>query len=84
MQLVSDEPDIEPETAKRIFTENVHRLPPQHLTENGFRYEKGCCVFCRVWVCVCGGGEGGKGLYVSEEEGVVKQQYIVLTYQSTY
>ena len=52
MQLVSDEPDIEPETAKRIFTENVHRLPPQHLTENGFRYEMGCCVFCGVseWV----------------------------------
>ena len=36
-QLVSDEPDIEPETAKKLFTENVHRLPPQHLTENGFR-----------------------------------------------
>ena len=40
-------------------------------------------------VCGCGGGGGGggrkvKGLYVSEEEGVVKQQYIVLTYQSTY
>ena len=37
LQLVSDEPDIEPETAKRIFTENVHKIPPQHLTENGFR-----------------------------------------------
>ncbi|XP_064393950.1 probable ubiquitin carboxyl-terminal hydrolase FAF-X [Halichondria panicea] len=36
-KLVSDEPDIEPETAKRIFTENVHKIPPQHLTENGFR-----------------------------------------------
>ena len=60
MQLVSDEPDIEPETAKRIFTENVHRLPPQHLTENGFRYEKGCCVFCGVCVCVGVGGGGGR------------------------
>lgn len=36
-KLVSDEPDIEPETAKKIFTENVHKIPPQHLTENGFR-----------------------------------------------
>ena len=35
---MSDEPDIEPETAKKIFTENVHKIPPQHLTENGFRY----------------------------------------------
>ena len=37
LQLVSDEPDIEPDTVKKIFTENVHRMPPQHLTENGFR-----------------------------------------------
>ena len=39
---MSDEPDIEPETAKKIFTENVHKIPPQHLTENGFRYD--ACV----------------------------------------
>ena len=37
-QLVSDEPDIEPETVKKIFTDNVQKLPPQLLTENGFRY----------------------------------------------
>ncbi len=37
LQLVSDEPDIEPETAKKIFVENVHKIPPQLLTENGFR-----------------------------------------------
>lgn len=36
-QLVSDEPDIEPETAKRIFIDNVHKIAPQHLTENAFR-----------------------------------------------
>ena len=35
---MSDEPDIEPETVKKIFTEKLHRMPPQHLTENGFRY----------------------------------------------
>ena len=32
------------------------------------------CVWVWVWVCVW-----VKGLCVSEEEGVVKQQYIVLT-----
>lgn len=32
-----DEPDIEPETAKRLFTENILRLSPSSLTENGFR-----------------------------------------------
>ena len=36
-QLVSDEPDIEPETAKKIFTDNVHKIAPHTLTENGFR-----------------------------------------------
>jgi ubiquitin carboxyl-terminal hydrolase 9/24 len=36
-KLVSDEPDIEPDTVKKLFTENLHRMPPQHLTENGFR-----------------------------------------------
>ena len=64
LQLVSDEPDIEPETAKRIFTENVHRLPPQHLTENGFRYEKG--LSCAVCV-LCGMRSGSKYMYGSEE-----------------
>ena len=37
---MSDEPDIEPETAKKIFIENVHKIAPHHLTENAFRYVK--------------------------------------------
>lgn len=60
LQLVSDEPDIEPETAKKIFTENVHKIPPQHLTENGFRYVAcvktedyiptvKCCLLSSTW-----------------------------------
>ena len=39
MQLVSDEPDIEPETAKKIFIDNVHEIPPHKLTESGFRLD---------------------------------------------
>lgn len=35
---MAEEPDIEPETAKKIFVENVHTIAPQHLTENAFRY----------------------------------------------
>ena len=40
MQLVNDEPDIEPETAKKIFLDNVHKIAPHHLTENAFRYDQ--------------------------------------------
>ncbi|KAL5475916.1 hypothetical protein EMCRGX_G025794 [Ephydatia muelleri] len=36
-KLVSDEPDIEPETARKIFIENVHQIPPHLLTDSGFR-----------------------------------------------
>ena len=36
-KLVSDEPDIEPETARKIFIENVHKIPPHLLTDSGFR-----------------------------------------------
>ena len=36
-QLVSGEPDIEPGTAKKIFTDNILKIAPQILTENGFR-----------------------------------------------
>lgn len=32
-----DEPDIEPETAKLLFTDNILRLTPSALTDNGFR-----------------------------------------------
>lgn len=32
-----DEPDIEPETAKRLFTENLLNLTPSGLSDNGFR-----------------------------------------------
>ena len=35
---MAEEPDIEPETAKKIFLEDVHKIAPQHLTENAFRY----------------------------------------------
>ena len=36
-QLVSDEPDLEPDTVKHMFTENVMKLSPNTLTDNGFR-----------------------------------------------
>ena len=32
-----DEPDIEPETAKHLFTQNILNLTPSALTDNGFR-----------------------------------------------
>ena len=32
-----DEPDIEPETVRRLFTENILGLTPSALTDNGFR-----------------------------------------------
>ena len=37
LQLVKDEPDLEPESVKHIFIENVMKLDPQTLTDNGFR-----------------------------------------------
>ena len=37
LQLVKDEPDLEPESVKHIFIENVMKLEPQTLTDNGFR-----------------------------------------------
>lgn len=50
---MSDEPDIEPDTAKKIFTENVHKIPPQHLTENGFRYNITCSLSLGSVVARC-------------------------------
>ena len=37
LQLVKDEPDLEPDSVKHIFIENVMKLDPQILTDNGFR-----------------------------------------------
>ena len=38
MQLAMwDEPDIEAETAKRLFTGNILNLTPSLMTDNGFR-----------------------------------------------
>ena len=37
LQLVSDEPDIEGETAKRLLIENVMKLNPSVLSEYGFK-----------------------------------------------
>ena len=37
LQLVKDEPDLEPDSVKHIFIENVMKLDPQMLTDNGFR-----------------------------------------------
>lgn len=36
-KLVSDEPDLEPDTVKHMFIENVMKLSPNLLTDNGFR-----------------------------------------------
>ena len=46
LQLVKDEPDLEPDTVKHIFIENVMKLDPQTLTDNGFRCFN--CFFCHV------------------------------------
>lgn len=32
-----DEPDIEPETARKLFTDNILSLTPSGITDNGFR-----------------------------------------------
>ena len=37
LQLVEDEPDLEPESVKHMFIEIVMNLDPQTLTDNGFR-----------------------------------------------
>ena len=37
VKLVSDEPDIEGETAKRLLIENVMKLNPSGLSEYGFK-----------------------------------------------
>jgi ubiquitin carboxyl-terminal hydrolase 9/24 len=36
-KLVSDEPDLEPDTIKHMFIENIMKLSPNLLTDNGFR-----------------------------------------------
>ena len=53
---MSDEPDIEPETAKKIFLDNVLKIAPRHLTENAFRsvhtytsIHACVCVYAQVW-----------------------------------
>ena len=38
LQLVNDEPDLEADSVKHIFVENVMKLNPTTLTDNGFRY----------------------------------------------
>ena len=46
LQLVKDEPDLEPESVKHIFIENVMKLEPQTLTDNGFHcFDR---FFCHV------------------------------------
>ena len=37
VKLVSDEPDIEGETAKKLLIENVMKLNPSGLSEYGFK-----------------------------------------------